>query len=80
MKSPSMVRCFSFSSERPQVSVKSEFEPYFTYLVFASSFLGEEVVGEGCFLVVVCIKILLQEYPQDSDPHCYLPTTSLAPI
>lgn len=59
---------FSFSSKRPQTSLKSKFEPYFTSLVFASSFLGE-VFGEGCVLVFVCIKILLQEHPLDSAPH-----------
>ena len=39
-----------------QTTLQSKFKPYFTSLLFASSFLGEEVGGEGCILVVVCIK------------------------
>lgn len=49
---------FSFSPKNPQIqtTLQSKFKPYFTSLLFASSFLGEEVGGEGCILVVVCIK------------------------
>lgn len=47
---------FFTTPPQPQTTLQSKFKPYFTSLLFASSFLGEEMGGEGCVLVVVYIK------------------------